>query len=146
MQYNPEIKPSNIEGFDTNTNGRSTPLPEQALPNTLLGLMRSGISFYNIILRSVPENKTEIDYSAAQKCISNKIRELNHAVLNEQDLAEWSDVLTAPVEKFSPGKHEVTIILLGISEHRVADFSEMMTGYEYQKKNQTQGHQGMSMH
>jgi len=54
------------------------------------------------------------------------------------DLSEWVDVLTAPIEKLSPGRHNMTFILRDIDEQRVADFAEAMTGYEAQEQKPSQ--------
>jgi len=113
-------------------------LPEQTAPNTLLGLMRSGVSFYNVILRSTFADDPGFDCTTMYKCINNQIQELSRSTLEKHDLSEWVDVLTAPIEKLSPGRHNMTFILRDIDEQRVADFAEVMTGYEAQEKALTQ--------
>ena len=108
--------------------GGSKPLPEHTPSNTLLGLMRSGVSFYNVRLWAEGGGYEN----------SHQIHELGQSTLEKYDLSRWADVLTAPVVKLSPHRFSMTFILRDVSPQRVVDFAETIERMETQEKEQAQ--------
>lgn len=95
--------------------------------NTLLGLMRSGISFHNVRLWAVGGGCAN----------SHQIQNFTAGALEKYDLNEWADVLTAPIEKLTPGRHEMTFVLKDVEPARVVDFAKTLERNELLEK-QTQ--------
>lgn len=99
---------------------QDTGLPLCPAPNTLLSLMRSGISFYNVLLWA----------EGGGYANEYQMKVLNKSVLEKQDITDWKDVLIAPIEELSPSRFNMTFIIHDIDPQRVVDFAKTMVEYE----------------